>query len=501
MSEKSKGKSSGKELGFQQLVGVLLRKKWIILACSLLCAVVMLLVSLFVITPKYESSAVFYVNNSSLSLGDVGISSGDISARKGLVDSYIVILRSRTTLEQVLDYADVEMTTGELSEIISAQSVENTEIFQVTVTHPDPYVAERLANAISEILPKRIISIIENTSAKIVDTAIVPTSPSSPSYATNTILGLLAGLVLSISAIVLWALFDVVIRREEDVTHVCSYPILAAVPDMSTTRKGGYYNRDPKLATSLSSGKYAIMVGPGISFAAAEAYKLLRTKLQFSFVDGEGCRVIGISSSLAGEGKSLTSINLACSLSQLDKKVLLIDCDMRRPSLSAKLPIQKVPGLSNYLTHQQSFDEVVQNYTEGDCSFDVISAGRNPPNPIELLSSQRMMDVLAKLRGSYDYILLDLPPVGEVSDAMVASRLADGVLLVVRQNYCDRVSLNEALNQFQFVGARILGVVMNCTGEEWGQYSRHYYTRGQRRYYNRFESNYTDGSHTSNRNP
>jgi capsular exopolysaccharide synthesis family protein len=500
MSEKSKEKSSGKELGFQQLVGILLRKKWIVLACSLLCALVMLLVSLFVITPKYESSALFYVNNSSLSLGDVGISSGDISARKGLVDSYLVILRSRTTLEQVLDYADVDMSTGELADIISAESVENTEIFQVTVTHPDPYVAERLASAIAEILPKRIISIIENTSAKIVDTAIVPNAPSSPSYATNTVLGLLGGLVLSISGIILWALFDVVIRREEDVKQVCSYPILAAVPDMSVSQKGGYYSRDSKRSTSLSSGKFAILVGPGISFSASEAYKLLRTKLQFSFVDDAGCRVIGISSSLAGEGKSLTSINLACSLSQLDKRVLLVDCDMRRPSLSAKLPIQKVPGLSNFLTHQQTFDEVVQNYTEGDCSFDVISAGRNPPNPIELLSSKRMIEVLTKLRSNYDYILLDLPPVGEVSDAMVASKLTDGVLLVVRQNYCDRVSLSEALDQFRFVDARMLGLVMNCTGEEWGQYSRHYYTRGQRRYYHQYENSPIAGNHISDRN-
>ena len=487
MSEKSRGKSSGKELGFQQLVSVLLRKKWIIIACSLLCAVAVLLVSLFLVTPKYESSAMFYVNNNSISLG--GISSGDLTARKDLVESYIVILRTRTTLEQVLDYADVDMTPEALDKIITAQAVESTEIFQVTVTHPDPYVAERLASAISEILPKRIISTIENTSAKIVDTAIVPNAPSSPNYTTNTILGLLVGLVISVSGIVLWALFDVVIRREEDIKYVSPHPILASVPDMTTYHKSGYYDRESRLSASLS-GKDAILVGPGINFVASEAYKLLRTKLQFSFVDGDGCRIIGVSSSLAGEGKSLTSINLACALSQLDKRVLLIDCDMRRPSLSAKLPIQKIPGLSNYLTHQLSTQEVIQNYTDGDCSFDVISSGRNPPNPIELLSSKRMLNVLEQLRNNYDYILLDLPPVGEVSDAMVASKVTDGVLLVVRQNYCDRISLAEALDQFQFVDARILGIVMNCTGEERGQYSKYYYTRNHRRYYSRYESSY-----------
>lgn len=493
MSEKNKERNPGRELGFQQLVSVLLKKKWIIAAVSILCALLTFLGTFYLITPKYDSSALFYVNNNSLSIGDVGISSSDITARKGLVASYIVILRSRTTLDLVIDYADVDMTADELNDMITAEAVDNTEIFQVTVTSPDPYEAERLANAIAEILPKRITTIIENTSAKIVDTAIVPITPSSPSYALNTVLGFLVGLVVSVSVTVLWALFDVVIRSEEDVSQVCRHPVLAAVPDMNASQKGGYYDRRP---IDLSGNKGPVLIGPGINFAASEAYKLLRTKLQFSFVDESKCRILGVSSALAGEGKSLSSVNLAYSLAQLDKKVLLIDCDMRRPSLNAKLPIQKIPGLSNYLTRQTTAEEVLQHYINGETGLDVISSGRNPPNPMELLSSQRMLTVLEELRPHYDYIILDLPPVGEVSDAMVASKLADGILLVVRQNYCDRTSLSNALKQFEFVGTRILGVVMNCTTEDAGSYyTKHYYYRKNRKYYSRYEGYYTSGKH------
>ena len=494
MSEKQKTQAATKELDVRRLVSLLCRKAWLIGLTAVICAVLTFLVSFYLITPKYESSTMFYVNNNSgISVGDItaSISSGDITTRKSLVDSYIIILESRETLLDVMDYAGVSMDVDDLREMISAEAVNNTEIFRVTVNSPDPEEAERIANAVGQILPKRINTIVEGTSAKIVESAIVATEPSSPSYTGNTLLGFLVGFVLCISVIVLYELFDVTIRSEEDVQICCPHPVLSAVPDMTAQSKGGYYYRenDRHRKRSAQPGpKETVLVGSGISFAASEAYKLLRTKLQFSFVDDNDCHIIGISSAMAGEGKSLSSVNLACSLAQLDKRVLLIDCDMRRPSLSAKLPIKKLPGLSNYLTRQVGMDEVIQTYGNGDeeASFNVIAAGRNPPNPIELLNSERMRKALDQLRSSYDYIILDLPPVGEVSDALVVSKLVDGILLVVRQNYCNRTLLSEAVKQFSFVETRILGVVLNCATEDGGAYGKYY--RGYRR--SRYEGSY-----------
>ena len=233
------------------------------------------------------------------------------------------------------------------------------------------------------------------------------------------------------------------------------------------------------------------LVGKNISFAASEAYKLLRTKLQFSFVDEIKCPVIGVSSAMAGEGKSLSSVNLAYSLAQLKKKVLLIDCDMRRPSLSTKLPIQKNPGLSDYLTGHCDMETVFQQCkVDEEEGFTVIASGRNPPNPIELLSSSKMSKAINKLRESYDYIILDLPPVGEVSDAMVAAKTADGILLVVRQDYCNTVALSSAVNQFEFIESRILGVVMNCVDEHGSGYRYGYGRRYYKKYYSKYRYAY-----------
>lgn len=493
MNDTAKEKEPVKQIGFQQLISALFRKSWLVALSAVVCAALTFLGTYYLITPQYQSYAMFYVNNNSLTIGSgsISIDSGDLTAAKELVESYIVILESRQSLLEIIDYAGVDRSYFELQEMITAEAVNSTEIFKVVVTSPDPYEANRIATAIEVLLPKRISSIIEGTSAKVVDSSVVAASPSSPSYVKNVILGFLVGFILSVGYVLLREIFDVTIRTEEDVQLSCPYPVLAAVPDMTVQSKGGYCYREveKKRTGSISANKEISLVGSGISFAASEAYKLLRTKLQFSFVDENDCHIIGVSSALAGEGKSLSSINLAYSLAQLEKRVLLVDCDMRRPSLNAKLSIQKVPGLSNYLTRQVDLEEMIQKYKTEDCAFDVISSGRNPPNPIELLSSNRMQKVLDKLRGFYDYIILDLPPVGEVSDALVAAKLADGILLVVRQNYCSRTALNEALSQFGFVESRILGVVLNCTTEATGRYGKKY--KSYKRYYSHYEGSYS----------
>ena len=330
-----------------------------------------------------------------------------------------------------------------------------------------------------------------------VDSAVVAVKPSSPSYTMNTMIGFLVGCILTIGFIVLKEFFDVSIRAEEDITRNCTYPILAAVPDLMASSKGGYGQEKRSGQRPGEQGRVAI-VGKDVDFAASEAYKLLRTKLQVSFADDKGCRVLGVSSALSGEGKSLTAVNLAYNLSQLDKKVLLIDCDMRRPSLPIKLPIAKTPGLSNFLTGQGELANVFQycGLKGEEDAFAVIAAGRNPPNPVELLSSERMSRLLKHLRKEYDYVILDLPPIGEVSDALAVAPQLDGVLLVARQDYCDRIAFTSAVRQFEFIGCRILGIVFNCATETSGAYGKYH-----KKYYKRYEDSYRSAAErTARRN-
>lgn len=452
------------EIDLKRLFRALLGKAWLIGIVAVLFAVGAFLCTHLFMTPEYQSSAMIYVNNS-ISRGEVvsSITSSDISASRGLVKSYIAILNTRETMEAVSEYAQADLSYAQVQQMITAAAVDATEIIKVVVTSEDPVEAQKIADAVAHVLPERISGIIEGTSAKVVAAADLPLNPSSPNRAKLTLIGFLAGLVLSAALIVLQALLDVKIHSEADIEQVCPYPVLTAVPNMAENASASKYLGKGKNA-SKDSAKHG-MIGNAMGFQALEAYKLLRAKLQFSFADEKACHVIGVCSALSGEGKSVSAINLAHSLSQMNKRVLLIDCDMRRPSVSRKLHLSKSVGLSDFLSSQSQESGLLQMCgIKGDEeAFHVIASGRTPPNPVELLTSLRMKKLLALLREKYEYIILDLPPVGEVSDALAIADQTDGMILVVRQLRCDRTKLANTVRQLEFLNTRVLGVVFNCT--------------------------------------
>lgn len=226
------------------------------------------------------------------------------------------------------------------------------------------------------------------------------------------------------------------------------------------------------------------LIGAGMNFAASEAYKLLRTNLMFSFSDAEQCGIIGMTSGFRGEGKSLTSINLAYTFAEAKKKVLLIEGDMRLPTMAGRLGLKSSPGLSNLVAGMSGFRDVVQTFkseAEGKepVSFHVLVSGDIPPNPSELLGSSRMTVFLNSLRNAYDYVILDLPPVTVVTDAVLASKLVDGMVIVVRSDHAVRGALADTIRQLRLVDAKILGFVFNGATESGGGYYRgkSYYKR------------------------
>lgn len=213
-------------------------------------------------------------------------------------------------------------------------------------------------------------------------------------------------------------------------------------------------------------------LGENLSFGAAEAYKLLRTNLEFSTPDESGCRVIGVTSSMKGEGKSTTAINIAYTMAQAGNKVLLLEADMRLPTLARRLRVRPKPGLSNLLVGKCSGNDVLQK--SGLISnLWVTTAGDIPPNPAELLGSEPMAVTIKTMTDFFDVIIIDLPPVTAVSDAAIVSKLVNGMIIVVRQDYCDRGSLDETVRQLRFVDSKILGFVMTGSDLQKKNYKRY----------------------------
>ncbi|MBR2848695.1 MAG: CpsD/CapB family tyrosine-protein kinase [Clostridia bacterium] len=213
------------------------------------------------------------------------------------------------------------------------------------------------------------------------------------------------------------------------------------------------------------------IVGHNRSFAMSEAHKRLRTNVIFSFADDSECHVVGITSAMAHEGKSTTAINLAYDMMKAGKKTLLIDADMRLSHIAKILNISRAPGLSNMLVGNNNGQDLVQHATEHG-GLPVISCGDIPPNPTEILSSKRFALMLTALKKVYEYIIIDLPPVGEVSDALIASKLIDGMVIVVRQEFVDKRALDDTVHQLLLSEARIIGFVVTCSqhGPKYSKY-------------------------------
>ncbi len=234
-------------------------------------------------------------------------------------------------------------------------------------------------------------------------------------------------------------------------------------------------------AHSLRPEEVKKTFGEGLNFASSEAFRLLRTNLLFalpfsSLRDGETCRVVGVTSSLSGEGKSTTALNLGYVLAESGKKVLVVEADMRLPTISNRLKLEQGAGLSNLLAGLCTEQEAVRPSGIQE-QLMIMSAGPTPPNPTELLGSERMKTVLKSIAVDYDFIILDLPPVNEVSDALVTSRLTHGMIMVVRQGYATRSSLGEAMRQLDTVGVKMLGFVITYSDGQSGKPKDYYYRK------------------------
>ena len=243
------------EIDLLKLVLILWRKAWAIVLAMIVMGGIAFGVTYNFIEPTYQSSVKVYVNNTNQN--NSTMTQSDVNLQRTLVQTYIVTLKSRTTLNEVIKQANLDYDFEELSGMISAQAVDNTEVFEVTVVSKDAKEAAEIANTIAEVLPTRISEIIESSSVKILDYAIINNEPVSPSYVKNIAIGALAGAVVAVALIFLQFVLDNKIHSEEYLIEHYKYPILAVIPDLAATSKNKYYKRKTPSKSSAKSGEEA----------------------------------------------------------------------------------------------------------------------------------------------------------------------------------------------------------------------------------------------------
>lgn len=221
--------------------------------------------------------------------------------------------------------------------------------------------------------------------------------------------------------------------------------------------------------------KSQLTLHKNLEFIASEQYRLLRTNIKFTLPEDIKCPIIGVTSSIRGEGKSTTAVNLSYVLAEKGDNVLLIDGDLRIPTIAHKMGIKSTPGLTDLLIGSSA--EISKWKSNVHNNWYILPSGDIPPNPSELLGSKRMENVLNALKEHFDYIIIDLPPVNIVSDAMSISNLITGMIVVIRESFTSKKDLEQCFRQIELSNVNVLGCVLNGSENGGGAYNRYRYSK------------------------
>ncbi|MBI4515433.1 MAG: polysaccharide biosynthesis tyrosine autokinase [Deltaproteobacteria bacterium] len=299
----------------------------------------------------------------------------------------------------------------------------------------------------------------------VVDKAETPLYPSRPKRTLNLLLSLIAGLTFGTALAFGFEYFDNTLKTPEEVERFVRLPALGVVPSYA----GGAVAGEPAGAALPALPRELVTFHHGRS-VVAEAYRTIRTAIMLSRADNPPQLVL-VTSGQAGEGKTVTAVNTAITLAQSGARVLVVDADMRRPRCHRVLGTENGHGLSTVLTGQSELDEAIRE--TGISRLFFMASGPLPPNPAELVGSRKMRELLAQLREKFDYVLIDSPPVLPVTDAVLLSTMADGVVLVTRGQHTPKEVVRQARDRLDYARARILGVVLNNVNVNSGDYYYH----------------------------
>jgi polysaccharide biosynthesis transport protein len=323
------------------------------------------------------------------------------------------------------------------------------------------------------------IRIAENQTVgniRVVSPALAPDKdkPIAPRKTLNISLGIVLGLILAGATAMVLEMFDRSIKTIDELRELASFPILGIIPDFAYAAGSGKNRRGKKLLPNneIAATKASqVVVRDNPRSPISEAYRVLQTNLKFLSSDNP-LRTIVVTSSVPKEGKSTTGANLAMAMAQLGRKVLIIDVDMRKPSQHKVWDIPNVKGLSNVLSDQDTLEEAKQNVAP---NLDILTSGPLPPNPVTLIQSKRMIDLVASTAKEYDFVILDSPPMTVAADASILGKVADGILLVARPEVSDSGSFGYTKRLLEQTEQNTLGLVINGVVPENNAYGYNYY--------------------------
>ena len=439
------------------------RKRWLLIVILTLLGVAAAAVTSLLIPPKYEAKTLSFVSvQNGGTIQD--LTQGNTYAQS-IIKSFVDAITSPRILDPVVDDGELHLTetSADLAKDVTASAGLNTVNMEITVTRGDPVEAANIANAVTASFQKQaplLTSPVDGASPVVVNIltpAVVPTAPVVPNTKLNLVLGLLVGLALGFAIALLIEVLDTRIRGEHHLRQLTDVPVLGGI------------------AFDKQTPKRPLIVQSAPRSPRAEAFRSLRTNLQFLDVEG-GPRTFVVTSSIPAEGKSTTAANLAIVMAQSGLRVLLIDADLRSPSVAEVFGIEGAVGLTDVLIGRARLSDVIQQW--GVKNLGLLPAGATPPNPSELLGSQSMAALLRTVEKEFDAVLIDGPPLLPVTDSALLAKQVRGTLVVVAAGRTHRGQLAGALEALRSVDARVSGLVLTMLptkGPDSYQYGRYGY--------------------------
>lgn len=451
------------ELTLHDYIAVLRKRRWIVIGivCGCIFAAGFLTVQA---TPVYEGEAKLFVGQQQVQVGQLTEGSTVVDLSGKLLKSYTEILRTRPIAQAAID-SDEQLSgdADDLAARIRADAILDTQVIRLSYRDADPRVAARTVNAVGRAFANQIrdieVPVGDDDSpairVSVVEPALPPEAPVSPDPVRNLLLAGILGVMLGVGAAFLAETLDTGIKSREDAEAASESPVLVTVP---LARKGH---------TSVP-GKHA-------DPAVMESYRKLRGAIQYVALDAD-IRTVLVTSPNAGDGKTSVATNLAIAYAQAKVPTVLIDADLRNPRLHEIFRVKHHRGLSHVLSERAGIEEVVLRTRIPTLSL--ITAGAVPPNPSELLSSQRLTNLLKEVEKTFEVVVIDSAPVLPVADTVGISSRVEGTLVVVRGKQTKRSDLLETKSTITGTGGRVLGLALVGSSDD-GRSPNYYYGYGR----------------------
>lgn len=432
------------EIDLKELIETFLQKKFLIIFIVVLFAILGVIYTKNFITPTYAASTdiILKVNDleKTLKLTSESVTTKDTVLNSKLIDVYAVVAKSKKVANKVIENLKLDITSEELTKTIITTSNTGTQTLKITAySKNNPEEACKIANETAKIFIEEVKNIYEEENLYILDLAEIDSNPTNINLTKNILIFAFVGFVAISAYILVIFMFDTTIKKEEDIENALNIPVLATVV--------------------LSKEK--------TNSIESEIFKNLRTNIQFRNTNSEK-KVMLITSTISGEGKTYVSYNLATAFAKLNKKVLIIDTNMRNASQHTLFNLKETLGISNFLSenlnkttnkNKVNIADFVQETNINNLYL--ISAGNLLENPSELLASEKLEKAIKTLKESYDFIILDSPACSIISDALITSRVADLTIIVSAQNITKLEDLKKVKNDIEKVGGNVTGVVLN----------------------------------------